>query len=808
MSSRYITFDLGRRDQAEFAALSKPEDVARDFAAAIFEFFVDQDGVVSRKRHDCTMYDLIYGSEVDAMSSRPQPSFRWIHIPHNWIIWVKKIMTKTDFGMDFSAFEYYCAFYQTQCRAMGLATMSPTCQPLPGEFPASRDELYSKFMVFMPMFGLNCHPQSDDASNVGNCCCAGALLQSRLQFWHLNYYTQTGGQNLYTSTGQTLGQYLNCNGLYRSYLEQNEIDGRRRTRDEENIGQNADPFDLEVDRLWLWNDSHTVITAFPSFPTGSQSLLDKILCFLEKPTQAPMKTITNLIMCIIRQGSGISMFHTLYNDQLLNVFEYLNRAISTIRDDHSILQNQFEELWKDLKSIELPDPEYTHSFNLQEYVKKTDQMFIAQTTDKKIFGQINPSSWNTNGEILLISQIDNLELQVSHITALMNDQSTLVKKFVKFIFRQQKLQGESDEEAYERVLEEVHYDISRSLIELGRLDFQASRAREKIDYLISIKNSLRTRWESDMNLDMATSAAKQNQAILIFTIFTMIFLPSSFIAAVFTIPIREFPSSASGSISLPLSYVVKNMSTFTVAVVVPSIVIAFNLQRLSRWKDRIIAISPMTQNVSSRISLMKRSIWKKLRGKKYIDQEAGREEDICPHMHEEGVLVDPPEPIGPTQLPDPSRRSGRSPLVVSLEQQVAAASSQTGAYSQQDESSRLDRSSLQVGDSPQIGFRLPPELLRQMAAFIATLPSRPPVSSSDQVGSVQAEDSVQAESSVQAEGSSHPGGKSQVTAFSQQETSSQPEAALQTDNTVEPNDTSQADSPTDAADISLDSIVN
>jgi len=61
---------------------------------------------------------------------------------------------------------------------------------------------------------------------------------------------------------------------------------------------------------------------------------------------------------------------------------------------------------------------------------------------------------------------------------------------------------------------------------------------------------------------------------MVFTIVTIIFLPMSFIAAFFAIPIRDFPQT-DGSPSLTLSYVSKFMFGVGLAISIPLITVAF-----------------------------------------------------------------------------------------------------------------------------------------------------------------------------------------------------------------------------------------
>ena len=67
---------------------------------------------------------------------------------------------------------------------------------------------------------------------------------------------------------------------------------------------------------------------------------------------------------------------------------------------------------------------------------------------------------------------------------------------------------------------------------------------------------------------------------MVFTIVTAVFLPMSFIAAVFAIPIREFPHNDSGNPILDLAYVLKFMIGIGLAISVPLIAVAFAVDNI------------------------------------------------------------------------------------------------------------------------------------------------------------------------------------------------------------------------------------
>lgn len=85
--------------------------------------------------------------------------------------------------------------------------------------------------------------------------------------------------------------------------------------------------------------------------------------------------------------------------------------------------------------------------------------------------------------------------------------------------------------------------------------------------------------------DLALDAAKQERAVLVFTIVTIVFSPLSFVAAFFTMNLSIFPEK------LTLSYVSRHVFGLGLAVAIPCIILALSLSSWSSSWKRIQGIS-------------------------------------------------------------------------------------------------------------------------------------------------------------------------------------------------------------------------
>ena len=97
----------------------------------------------------------------------------------------------------------------------------------------------------------------------------------------------------------------------------------------------------------------------------------------------------------------------------------------------------------------------------------------------------------------------------------------------------------------------------------------------QLTHLLDLKQKHANAFEARFARDQATFTGRQGQTIMVFTIVTAVFLPMSFIAALFAIPVREFPHASDGVPSLSLGYVSRFVFGIGLAISIPSIAVAF-----------------------------------------------------------------------------------------------------------------------------------------------------------------------------------------------------------------------------------------
>ena len=70
---------------------------------------------------------------------------------------------------------------------------------------------------------------------------------------------------------------------------------------------------------------------------------------------------------------------------------------------------------------------------------------------------------------------------------------------------------------------------------------------------------------------------------MVFTIVTAVFLPMSFIASIFAVPLREFPRTSDGVPDFDFNYMAKFVFGIGLAISIPSIAVAFAVDDIRTW---------------------------------------------------------------------------------------------------------------------------------------------------------------------------------------------------------------------------------
>lgn len=124
-----------------------------------------------------------------------------------------------------------------------------------------------------------------------------------------------------------------------------------------------------------------------------------------------------------------------------------------------------------------------------------------------------------------------------------------------------------------KYLQEAKRTLKDYMGQVSSILLSAEAAEGAFKYLLDMKQKQANIEDTHLAGEHAATAENQSRSVMIFTIFTIIFLPLSFFASVFGINAREW----SGTSSNPsLHYILVYMISISVAVIIVALLLAFN----------------------------------------------------------------------------------------------------------------------------------------------------------------------------------------------------------------------------------------
>ncbi|CAI6333006.1 unnamed protein product [Periconia digitata] len=369
-----------------------------------------------------------------------------------------------------------------------------------------------------------------------------------------------------------------------------------------------DPKVLMVDNLWMYIlGKDLIVTAFPQRwqqpKNDPLNVLDGIIEDVNSKTREPIRSVYDLSMVITGRCSGVFDRHRMgdENYQFMDMFE---ASIGDATDMETILFKEFNtasaqasqwlkrhrkssrfsrHLEAEERHIEHENRRLAHSHSHlhalshpadeEEYFYDED-MGITHTplfVDKLL---------DIGAETDLLAEIKDIRDEINMITKVLEDQRSVIPDLESSITDIYREEHKSQQDLKRRFRDQLK-TIDIHVKDLERMDKQAERIYNSITNLLDLKQKHANAFEARFARDQAAGTARQSQTIMVFTIVTIIFLPLSFIAAIFTINIQEFPHiEGESEPSLPFSYVSKYMFGIGFAISIPLIAIAISVDSI------------------------------------------------------------------------------------------------------------------------------------------------------------------------------------------------------------------------------------
>ncbi|USP75865.1 ankyrin repeat and protein kinase domain containing protein 1 [Curvularia clavata] len=372
----------------------------------------------------------------------------------------------------------------------------------------------------------------------------------------------------------------------------------------------VDPKIFMVDQLWMWTlGKDLIVTAFPQRwqqPRNDPlNVLDGIIEDINSKARDPVRNVYDLAVTIAARCSGVFDRHRTGDEdyQFLDMFE---SSIGDATEMETILFKEFNtasaqaSAW--LQHHRRPNrfsrhleaegrhrehqnrrhtPHHTHAHALTDPPIREEELDYDDgdrtTAHAPLFVD---KLLDIGAETDLLAEIKDIRDELNMIAKVLEDQRSVLPDMeasITDIYREE----HKNQQDLKRRFRDLLKTIDTHIKDLERMDKQAKRIYDSITDLLDLKQKHANAFEARFARDQAAGTARQSQTIMVFTIVTIIFLPLSFIAALFTINIQEFPHQPGDSEpSLPMSYVGKYMFGIGFAISIPFIAIALSFDAI------------------------------------------------------------------------------------------------------------------------------------------------------------------------------------------------------------------------------------
>lgn len=404
----------------------------------------------------------------------------------------------------------------------------------------------------------------------------------------------------------------------------------------------VDPKIFMVDQLWMWTlGKELIVTAFPQRwqqPRNDPlNVLDGIIEDINSKTREPVRNVYDLAMIIAGRCSGVFDRHRVGDEdyQFLDMFE---SSIGDATERETMLFKEFNtasaqaSAWlqhhrrpsRFSRHLEAEERQrgqhnrrhmshHTHTHALLEPPILEEQFNFHNDDSSHARAPLFVDNLlDIGAETDLLAEIKDIRDELNMIAKVLEDQRHVLPDLeasISDIYDEEKKNSNNRQEIRKR-FKDMLKTIDTHIRDLERMDIQAERIYKSITDLLDLKQKHANAFEARFARDQAAGTARQSQTIMVFTIVTIIFLPLSFIAALFTINIKEFPHEPGGDEpSLPMSWVFRYMFGIGLAISIPFIAIALSYDAIGdffrevrrRFRDR--RNPPLQQNNSNKFTI-------------------------------------------------------------------------------------------------------------------------------------------------------------------------------------------------------------
>lgn len=358
-----------------------------------------------------------------------------------------------------------------------------------------------------------------------------------------------------------------------------------------------------VDQLWLFTIGDLLITCFPERwgqpRRDPLNLFDGVVEDINSTTRPPIRNVYELATLITERCCGIFDRHQWGNDELLFA-EMFELSIGLLTRKETALFRRFKSdsvvaahwLRAHGKSSAIYEQQL---IDAQEAYASEQELYTAEDNGMSMPGQDRRREREIDAEEF-VNKLLNIDEEAALLVECKDIQDEL--EIIANVLRQQKqvLRNMEDEFRTSKLipynqrldlygkLGEQQRNVEADILDVTRMNRQAKSVNDDLTQVLDLKQKHANAVEARFQRYQAQEATRQGQTIMVFTVVTIVFLPLSFLASLFTINIIEFPRpiDVNGG-ELHLKWVLKYVLGIGLGVSVPLILFAFVVGDVKAW---------------------------------------------------------------------------------------------------------------------------------------------------------------------------------------------------------------------------------
>lgn len=311
---------------------------------------------------------------------------------------------------------------------------------------------------------------------------------------------------------------------------------------------------LMVDQLWLWIvDQKTIVTFFPNqeATTSAGKLFEQsnlhssIYNELNGDLARRFETAGDLAALIMLHAVTVLLDRTLHHDlQVLRIFE----------ESISILTESVTKSFKRFRNRGFANRPADHNLTTE------GRMMTAAQRDHR---DLQVARRNRD-DLSVLLELRDIEDELSTIIKLLDQQDGVIKSMMKYF----DLNG-----CGKMFLDTAQLRIDEYRSQLGEMKENSHLAQKAVETLLDLKQKQANVDEAKMARWQAEETQNQSRSLMVFTIFTVIFLPLSFFTSLFGINAREWSGTPQ---NLPLSEMFEIAAPASFAIIAVALLMAFS----------------------------------------------------------------------------------------------------------------------------------------------------------------------------------------------------------------------------------------